>query len=347
MKKLVFLQPVVPKYRVSFFKKLSILSDYRVLVCASKEDFLGVRTYPDPEVELVYQGAFKKLGPFYWLTKFRTPKLGKDDVVVISGNPRIVNYMLYFLFQKALGRQVIWWGQGWSANKRGFLSKLRRKLMILADGIAVYTDNEAKEINHANVVGLNNGLDVANFPPVYKKFCSNDNISLLFIGRVTKKSELDILINALTKITVNYHLHIIGDGPLTDVLKLQTFSDGTENFVSWYGEVLDDNEIKSIARKCDVFIYPGAVGLSLIHAFCLSLPAIVHNDTEGHMPEIAAFRERYNGITFDKGNATSLAKVINNLSLSDINNMSQNARSTVENSFNTTDMAKRFISLIR
>ena len=36
-----------------------------------------------------------------------------------------------------------------------------------------------------------------------------------------------------------------------------------------------------------IFVYPGEVGLSLIHAMAYGLPCLVHSDRLKHMPEIS------------------------------------------------------------
>ena len=59
-----------------------------------------------------------------------------------------------------------------------------------------------------------------------------------------------------------------------------------------------------------LFIYPGSVGLSLIHAYNYGLPSIIFSDMRYHMPESAAFKEGFNGISYKKDSATSLARSI-------------------------------------
>lgn len=345
MNKLFFLQPALPKYRVDFFDELKKISDLNIFICHSDTDFLNV-TSVKYESSIVV-GKFYKIGPFYWQSKLGIPKLDKNDILVVSGNPRIINYMLLFFYFKFKGVKVIWWGQGWTAGKRGITSKIRRYIMSFSDAIAVYTEDEAKEINHNNIIGLNNGLNITKFTPLEKKIDEYEGLQLFFIGRLTNKSNLITLLKALINVKRNYHLHIIGDGEVKDDLMSFSCDNKLDSNITWYGKVYDDIQIKKIADRCNLFIYPGAVGLSLIHAFSMGLPALIHNEKKLHMPEIAAFKNGYNGIFFDYNNIYSLTITIEKISILELNNMSFNARETVETSFNTIDMAKRFSILLK
>ncbi|MGC7892373.1 hypothetical protein B9J90_06990 [Vibrio sp. V09_P4A23P171] len=344
--RLVFLQPALPTYRVSFFESLIFKSNYNVEIYASPRDFLNVKTVQCKGLHLV--GNFIKIGPFYWQAGLKVGDISEDDIIVVSGNPRIINYMLLYFKCKLKKRKVIWWGQGWTAGSKGISSRIRRKLMIFSDGIAVYTEKESKEISHRNIIGLNNGLDVNSVPIFDKKLVKKDEvIRLVFIGRLTKKANVNILFKALSKVRVSYHLSIIGDGDVKNDLELLAEELDISSNITWHGQLFNNDNISKITNLCDVFVYPGAVGLSLIHAFSLSLPALVHNEENHHMPEFAAFKESYNGISFSRNNIESLSSVIDSLDKNKLLEMSKNARDTVSESFNTEDMADRFCSLIR
>ncbi|HBC3953550.1 glycosyltransferase family 4 protein [Vibrio parahaemolyticus] len=344
--RLVFLQPALPNYRVSFFESLIVKLNYDVEIYASPSDFLNVKTVQCKGIKLV--GNFIKIGPFYWQVGLKVGDISEGDIIVISGNPRIINYMLLYFKCKIKKRKVIWWGQGWTAGSKGISSRIRRKLMLLADGIAVYTEKESKEISHKNIIGLNNGLDLKSIPIFDKKLATKDEvIRLVFIGRLTEKANLSILFKALSKVRVSYHLNIIGEGDIKNGLELLAEELDISSNITWHGKLFNNENISKITNLCDVFIYPGAVGLSLIHAFSLSLPALVHNDEDYHMPEFAAFEENYNGVSFSRDNIESLSNVIDSLDKNKLIQMSSNARNTVKESFNTEDMANRFCALIR
>lgn len=344
MKKILFIQPALPQYRISFFKKLENKGPYKLTIIASPNDFLNVKSVPCKNLSLI--GSFTKLGPFFWQKGLNIKSVIKHDLVVISGNPRVLNHMLLFFLLKISRKKVIWWGQGWTAGSKGFRAKIRRWIMLQADGIAVYTDLEANEINHPNVIGLNNGIDIkTNYTP--KAWKESSILRLLFIGRLTEKSKLDLLLKSLRNMKTPYRLNVIGTGVmLTDYKKIASDYRIIHN-ITWHGEIFDSLKIEAIANSCDLFIYPGNVGLSLIHAFSLSLPAIIHNDWAHHMPEYAAFKDGVNGLSFIKDNSDSLTHVLESVTQKQLQSMSIEARKTVEHTFNTDDMANRFSTLIK
>lgn len=346
-----FIQPVLAKYRASFFSKLN--EKHRIEVQFSEVDFLGVKTFNDPSATYIKKqvGGFisfnKKL---YWQRGVSLLSYKKDDIVVICGNPRLLNHMLLLIICKIRGVPVIWWGQGWTAGSNGVFSKLRLKIMTIADGVAVYTEEESKKLNHINkIVGLNNGLDIQSIRSMSDKRKHNPDINtltMLFIGRLTEKSDINLLFDALILVNRGFHLHLIGDGDLN--LSINKFIDknNLRSKVTLHGAIYEECEIAKIADICDCFVYPGSVGLSLIHAFAYGLPAIIHNSSNQHMPEYSAFESNYNGVLFNHGDKYSLANTIDNLDIKLLNVMKKNSYDTVTETYNTTDMAERFSKLV-
>lgn len=348
---ILFLQPAIPKYRAPFFTKLASELDENIKVIASERDFLNVQSQLDLDYVEFCNGFFK-FGPFYWHRKIGIPSLKKTDIAVICGNPWIVNYMLLLIYYKAQGVKVIWWGQGWTAGSYGLLSKIRRRLMHIADGIALYTEKEADElITKKEIIGLNNGLDSDEIKTIISSFkkrkITSENVKLLFIGRLTNKSNILLLLKALCRSKNKIVLHIIGDGELKESVTSYASEHNLNNTVVLHGPVFKESDIAKIAVDCDVFIYPGSVGLSIIHGFNYGLPAIVHSDKSHHMPEFAAFKDGYNGLSFNKDSVDSLTQVLDSLNALTINELSVNAFETVQSSFNVNDMVKRFRKLIK
>jgi glycosyltransferase involved in cell wall biosynthesis len=65
----------------------------------------------------------------------------------------------------------------------------------------------------------------------------NDHLKLIFFSRIEEKKGLDILLNALTTVTVSYHLTIAGDGnaEYVDQLKAIAAASGLSGYISWIG----------------------------------------------------------------------------------------------------------------
>ena len=59
--------------------------------------------------------------------------------------------------------------------------------------------------------------------------------------------------------------------------------------------------------KADILVIPGAVGLSIVHAFSYGLPIITSDNMKIHGPEIELLTVGDNGDLFESENANSLA----------------------------------------
>ncbi|EJG0632086.1 TPA: glycosyltransferase family 4 protein [Vibrio parahaemolyticus] len=352
--KVAILQPIIPHYRVDFFDNLYRCGDY--IVFYSSEDFSGLKSSDESDNrDYAHKvGRFVKL-PFisaYWQLGVLNRCLFSFDVIVISGNPRVINHMIIFLLCKLFRKPVVWWGQGWTANKRGVLAKFRRYMMKFADAIVLYTSKEAGELaGHAKVVGLDNGIDIKpiNIVLSQAKFdadSNGDTLKLVFIGRLTYKTNLMWLLESLKVVNRKLSLTIIGEGPLLNELKVVAQEMPNNVEIIFEGAVFEPEKLASIFCSSDAFVYPGAVGLSLIHAFAHGLPALLPGDSSGHMPEYSAFREGYNGFTLPNS-ANKVGVFLDNLSVLTLKGMRANAKSTVTHSFNTDVMAERFDGLIK
>lgn len=344
---IAFIQPAVPHYREEFFIKLA--KNIPIEIYATNEDFLGVESTLRSNF-VRYQKKFLRFGAFYWHLGLPIKYiLQNHEIIVLNGNLRIVNYMLLLFLSRMLGKQVIWWGHLNSAGKQGFASGIRKQIMRFASKRLFYTDYELTSYPHPkNCYSINNGVpsigfDAKQFPD---KFSYNRPLRILFIGRLTVKSRINFALTALSRCTVPFELHIIGDGP--------AFSSCTD-FMSdprfiWYNKIINDHDISKIASECDVFIYPGAVGLSLIKSFVLGLPAIIHSNRLNHMPEFAAAQNQHNSIFFEEGNSNDLLNKIEMyyaLCSTQRRKLSLAARSTVQNDYNTDSMVERMLVCIR
>lgn len=350
--KLHIVQPAIPKYRVPFFNNLE--KKYDVDFYATKADFLGVRTVYNSKSLFSSQGFKVFFNKLFWhkglplILPFK-----KGDIVVINGNPRVINYILLFIFLKLKGVKTVWWGHGWSAGSFSKAASLRIFLMKLASAVLVYTDKEKDSLSQYQCYALNNGLDSSEIkgflknhqapPTVVSKF------NLVFVGRITKKSNFELLLYALSETNTNINLNVIGTCDNLEYYKNIAHGLGIHKRVTWYGAMFDESAIAPIMLNSDAFVYPGAVGLSLIHAFNYGLPAIIHSDMRYHMPEFAAFKNKVNGFSFEYENTEDLVSKINLISSLDkvsYCKMSANASNTILESFNTDDMFKRFVAMI-
>jgi len=354
--RVVIFQPALPAYRIGLFDRMhkALGAGFQVFASAASID--------DPDA--LARPWARKLAPttklpigIEWQPGALNVRLQRGDVVVVSGAPRCLTNILLLIKARAVGARTIWWGHYWSSTSRPWRARLRLMIAQLSDALMFYTEREVETYRRRYgvrddkpVFALNNGIEtdeIARLRTPYDAVARGRNI--LFIGRLTEKSEFPLLLHALAApICGGVTLHVIGEG--VEGAKARSLASvlGLESRIQWHGALLDETRIAQIANRCALLVYPGSVGLSLIHGLAYGLPAIVHDDPLRHMPEFAALEQGRNGALFRRRDARSLAQVIAT-ALRDTDQlmmMSANAVATTTDTYNARDMAERFCAAI-
>ncbi|MEP4558925.1 glycosyltransferase family 4 protein [Cobetia amphilecti] len=358
MESIKIIQPSIPRYRLPFYNNLSLIYSNKFKVYYSSGD-LGILTKKVKKDWAISLGSEKKLPlKLAWQSNVSWIKISKSDIIVLSGNPRYISTIILLLRAKCYGAKIVWWGHYWSSSSRKWRQYLRFLPMYLSSAILFYTDEEVvafeKECKIKNrkciVSALNNGLEIKDIEEVRGFYNpTNRYPEFLFIGRLTEKTKLETLFEALSILEHKAPLiNIIGDGPLREHLEDFAKSLGVNCKIIWHGGLTTERDISVIANRCLGFIYPGEVGLSLIHAMAYGLPAIVHNNNKLHMPEISAFGHGLTGLTFKYNDATSLSNTISKFTLDSraLEYYSEEALKVVKKKYNTDNMTVRFLELI-
>jgi glycosyltransferase involved in cell wall biosynthesis len=354
----ILVQPTIPTYRTGLFERLAASLGDAFVVYASRQD-MGVLNTSDAPAP--WERRLGRMKPLFlgldWQAGAASIPFDARDVIVVPGGPRNLSALVLLARAKLKGARTIWWGHYWSSTSRSWRAAIRFALMRLADQLLFYTDQEVDEYRARTpqraqkpAEGLNNGIATKEIVDLRTRFLASERgRNVLFIGRLTEKAELETALHALARPACReVTLHVIGDGDRRSALRRRASELGVEGQVEWWGGLVDEAAIAAVANRCALFVYPGGVGLSLIHALAYGLPAIVHDDRWNHMPEIAALQSGVNGLTFRMGDADGLAEAIAN-TLSDASTleaMSAAATRTTDQTFNTDDMARRFLDAL-
>lgn len=358
MARTTIVQPVVPSYRIGFFETVAARLGPGFGVHASDLD-LGVLTENGRRHPWLHPlGPMKRLGPWAeWQVGALSVPMARGDVVVVSGGPRCLSNLALLLRARLRGARSLWWGQLWSATTRWHRFFLRLVLMRLAHGVLFYTDAEVAAYrarwgrgDRRPLGALNNGIDVEPIRPLRRDYRPEDRgANLLFVGRLTAKAELGLLLRAMTDPALaGATLQVIGDGAEGDALRQWAGAHGLDGRVVWHGATVEEARIAEVANAAALFCYPGGVGLSLIHAMAYGLPAVVHDDRQTHMPEIAAFEAGVTGESFAKGDPAALARTLAALLAAPETRtrMSHEAQRRTDETYNTRAMAERFVDIV-
>ena len=358
MPKIIVVQPSVPFYRYGYFsrvaerlgKSFSVYASPGNLNVLSERDSIPAWEFPLP--------TMRHLAPkIHWQPGVLSIAIEKDDIVVVSGAPRCLSNIALLIKARMRGATTIWWGHYWSSTSRKWSATVRMALMHLSDALLFYTDQEKTEYLAATktrrripLFALNNGVETSQIASLRQPYCTKSRKrDLVYIGRVIQKSNLDLLIDALSQPScAGVTLDIIGDGDDKARLQARCTELNLAERITWHDGTVDEAKIAAVFNRCKIFVYPGAVGLSLVHALAYGLPVIVHGDRWKHGPEFAALKTGDNGHTFANGDLAALSEVIAGTLAkpADLACMSASAIATTDESFNAADMADRFCDAI-
>ncbi len=366
---LVIVQEELPSYRLDFFDRLaSLLAEEGVELRVYRspthsEGALGVLTSPRP-----LRPWERLLGPTLPLTALSPSPLWQrgalslsfqpGDVLVAPGVPRCLSHLVLMCKARLQGARVVWWGHYWSSTTQPWRFWARMALTRIAHMALFYTDQEVLEAQGRaarllprQVRALGNGL---NLDPISARRApyslASRGRSVLFIGRLIDRCELSVLLRALAlPVLSGVCLEVVGDGPVASSLRDLARGLGVDGRVRWWGAMVGEDEISRVVNSCALFVYPGAVGLSLVHAMAYGVPCVVHSDRWCHGPEVAAHEEGVTGLSFPRGDVGGLARVVSE-ALADGGRLvgwSGECVRRVEGGYNTAEMARRMVRVWR
>lgn len=158
------------------------------------------------------------------------------------------------------------------------------------------------------------GVDTDLFHPakrdtsfVRKRFGGGDGLKILYVGRISKEKNLQLLVRAFDGIRDKFpgvELVLVGNGPYLEDLKALTA--GMPCIFTGY---VEGEELASIYAGCDLFVFPSATdtfGNVVLEAQASGLPVIV-TDSGGPQENIIPTRT---GLIVEAGNLGSLVRAI-------------------------------------
>ena len=368
--KAFIVQPTVPHYRTEFFSGIARRLGGQLTLMASPHIPGGPSSVPARDLGDMRYAPDHTLSSWrgdklYWQSGLNIQGASAGDVLLVPGNPRFLSVYPLLIKARARGMGIIVQGHGWSSSSRPWLARIRHLLWRFADVALLYTDEEREQFI-ANgfapdrVFATNNTMGTqaieqarAHWTPDRLETGAGrvrpSGHQILFCGRLTAKAELQVLLDALAALKQrgqSVQLVIIGGGDQESALKDRAVSLGLAQQITWLGPIHDEMQLAPWFLQSDVFVYPGAIGLSLLHAFNYGLPVVTHDQLKQHNPEISALEPGRSGALFAKGNSAALADTLEGL----LNNeslradMSARAKHTIKTRFHTTIMVDRFMA---
>lgn len=212
-------------------------------------------------------------------------------------------------------KKYISWSDGTLFTERNIniIQKLSRKYICKNSNafIASSTNTKKTQIHYGakedNVFVSLLTIDVDKYRYERKEFVGN---RMLFVGRLVKLKGLDLLLEALAKVNLDYRFTIVGDGDVKEDLIQQAKRLKIQDKVNFVGEKNGD-EVVEYYKNSDIFILPtrqDCYGLVLLEAACATMTVISSKYAEG-VPDI--IEDNVSGIIVDPYNEEDMIDKIN------------------------------------
>lgn len=251
------------------------------------------------------------------------------DTFILLGESRALSTWIFLIKAKFYKKKKVFlWSHGWY-GKETRLERVLKKLMFhLPNGGILLYGNYARNLmikegfDGKNLFVIHNSLaydeqkalrEQITSSFILKNHFGNGLPILIFIGRLTAVKRLDLIIDAMALLRTKgqmYNLVFVGDGSERQKLQQKVETTKLEKYVWFYGACYDEKANAELIYNADLCVAPGNVGLTAMHTMMFGTPVLTHNSFEYQMPEFEAISDGVTGGFFQRNNAESLAKSI-------------------------------------
>ena len=313
---LLIQQPVVPHYRVPFFRLLLTEVGPFVLAAGSINGDKTISTSEEilADVTLLRNRYILK-GNFLWQSGLIRLAL-KADVVVLNFDIRHLSSWLVLLLRSAKRKRTILWGH--AEGSRSYLHMLRFMMVRGSSKFIAYTETEANHVR--KLYGVDRVTYLGN-SCVYEAECQfkcnlvEDRNVVLYVGRLTKAKKPDLLLRAFIaakdsgQLSSDCRLLLVGSGPLWEALKAEAKASNWYGSIEIPGEITEAKQLEKLYATAFCAVSPGYAGLSVIQALAFGVSFVLPRG-EKHSPEVEACEEGFNSYYFQLENVESLASTL-------------------------------------
>jgi glycosyltransferase involved in cell wall biosynthesis len=295
-----------------------------VVTCGQGESGPGIRTFepvgtfslPEyPELSMAYP-------PFLSMLEY---SLDLDPEMILAATPgpvglaalgisRILQIPIHGTYHTAFPQYVasLTGDAGLEDMTRKYMSWFYKQMdVVYAPSQAIAEDLFALGVERAAIRVYPRGVDTVRFDPAkrngfYKQWCDPGSMKLLYVGRVSREKDLDILAEAFRRVhsALDCRLVVVGDGPYRR--EMETELAGLP--VTFTG-VLQGEALAQAYASADLFVFPSTTdtfGNVVLEAQASGLPIIV-SDKGGPMENIDAAET---GLVVPGRDATALADAV-------------------------------------
>ena len=281
--KLALQQRVLPTYRVPFFERLNSACEGGMsLFTGLPRPSEGTRT--TDKIKISYYRLDRNIhlfgGSLYlcyqrglidWLKEWN------PDALIVEANPRYLSTPAAVRWMHKQGKPVIGWGLG-SPPVSGYREKMRVAFLRQFDAMICYSQRAADEYARQGFpvdnlfVAYNAVLPAPTWPVPDRPKTFREKPSILFVGRLQFRKNVDLLLGACAEMESQPRLVIVGDGPERD--ELESLAEEIYPSAEFVG-AKHGAELQPYFAEADLFVLPGTGGLAVQEAMSYGLPVIV------------------------------------------------------------------------
>ncbi len=361
----------IPEYRVALFDGIGERYPGRVEVWASWGEASGDRHSRVLDIaKYDYSHPVHEFGKIYWQSGMSVRGLKKGDVLVVGGSIHYFSTLWTCLMAKIHGVRIVWWSHHMSPTSTELSARIRFAIMNMlhVDSVLLYTKAgiewmRARGYKHPRIFATGNTLDTGKIDEAIRLFDTStlsrwqkkngieDGNLLFFCSVIRDKSALDVAIRALASqelTELNCRLAIVGDGPARDrCVELAKELNVTDRIL-WLGAIRDQKDLAPWFLSAKLFVYPGSIGLSILHSLAYGLPVVVNDCPSHNGPEYEILQEGVNGFTFREGDAASLSSVVSKALRSSVklSEMGRSGAEKVRREYSMDNMVSNFCEAI-
>ncbi len=267
---------------------------------------------------------------FYWQPGVQRMLTEDYDTYLILGDYHCLSTWLFCLRARMYHRKkrIFFWTHGWYGKESRFEALVKKSFFKLSNGGIFLYGNYARELMIKegfdanklyvihNSLAYEKQLEIRRSlksEDVYQKHFTNNNLNLVFVGRLTKVKHLDLVLQAMRKLKEdgeNYNLTLIGGGEQKEELQAMAEELGLTDSVWFYEPCYDEEQLGHLIYNADLCVSPGNVGLTAMHSMVFGTPVLTHNDFQWQMPEFEAIREGETGGFFERDNVDSICSSV-------------------------------------
>ena len=327
-KKLCLIYNTAPLYREAIFRAIDAEYNCDWYFGRTKSD---IKEMDITKLKCVHY--YKTSGnPNHWYWKWGVLSLlfeREYQVYFMLAETRsITDWIFFWLATTFFKRKKVYiWTHGWYGKESKLEAKMKLWLYKNVTGTFVYS-NYARDLlikegipsdklfTIYNSLHYNQQKDLREAikpSDIYSNHFGNNNPVVIFIGRLTRVKQLDMLVDAVSDLNKEgqpCNLVFVGDGTERKVLEQQISKLRIKEKVWFYGACYDEKINAELIYNADLCVAPGNVGLTAMHTMVFGTPVISHNEFKWQMPEFEAIRAGETGDFYKYQNEQSLVQTI-------------------------------------